>query len=386
MRAARSRRSSGKTIGVDMGDVLSMASDVGGKSDGPIPVSGRKSTDIDTTPESIGQELCKARQRKGKMLKDVSRELKILPHYLLAIEKNEFEALPGRVYAIGYVRSYAAYLGLDAERFVARLKGEMAGLKSCLPAVKPLLASDQDGRRVSASIASRETEDSFIDMPLVQRALPHAAMAIALIAVLIYCGHYVIASAQRMALPPITPVPERLAAEAGLTREPVAAPRVAMIDRQVRKPPEPAPVVPPAATAAPSLATIESTPVLSLDPKKLTQTEAGPKGTASALPAPRLQLPLGQRYGKQNRNSRITLRLLRSTHVAVQGTPNHILIDRVLDAGDTYRVPNMVGLRLSALDAGAVELILDDTTVGFAGRDGAAAKGLSLDPKNISRR
>jgi cytoskeleton protein RodZ len=97
-------------------------------------------------------------------------------------------------------------------------------------------------------------------------------------------------------------------------------------------------------------------------------------------------LPLGQRYGKQNRNSRITLRLRRSTRVAVQGTPNRILIDRTFDAGDTYRVPNMVGLKLSAVDAGAVELILDDTTVGFAGKDGAATKGLSLDPTKIAQR
>ena len=67
----------------------------------------------------------------------------------------------------------------------------------------------------------------------------------------------------------------------------------------------------------------------------------------------------------------------------MQGTDNRILIDRVLDAGDTYRVPNMTGLQLSASDAGAIEVILDDTTVGFAGKDGVMARGLSLEPQSI---
>jgi len=72
--------------------------------------------------------------------------------------------------------------------------------------------------------------------------------------------------------------------------------------------------------------------------------------------------------------------------VMVQGTRNDVLIDRVLDAGDTYRVPDIAGLKLSVSDAGAVEVILDDTTVGFAGKDGAVTKGLPLDPNSISDR
>jgi hypothetical protein len=38
---------------------------------------------------------------------------------------------------------------------------------------------------------------------------------------------------------------------------------------------------------------------------------------------------------------------------------------------------------LSAPDAGAVEIILDGTSVGFAGENGAVARGLSLNPQNI---
>ena len=44
---------------------------------------------------------------------------------------------------------------------------------------------------------------------------------------------------------------------------------------------------------------------------------------------------------------------------------------------------DQVGLRFSASDAGATELILDGSSVGFAGEDGVAAKGLSLNPQNL---
>jgi len=40
-------------------------------------------------------------------------------------------------------------------------------------------------------------------------------------------------------------------------------------------------------------------------------------------------------------------------------------------------------LRLSSPDAGAVELILDGSSTGFVGKDGAAARNLSLNLQNI---
>jgi cytoskeleton protein RodZ len=68
----------------------------------------------DPALDGVGQDLCRVRQRQGKELSDVWLVLKIRPHHLIAIEEGRFDVLPARVYAIGYVRSYAAYLGLDA--------------------------------------------------------------------------------------------------------------------------------------------------------------------------------------------------------------------------------------------------------------------------------
>jgi cytoskeleton protein RodZ len=98
------------------------------------------------------------------------------------------------------------------------------------------------------------------------------------------------------------------------------------------------------------------------------------------------QLPPGTRYGVRNRNSRITLRVHSPTIVAVRDGRNRVFIDRELSPGDTYRVPDRAGLWLTAVDASAVEILLDGSSVGFAGAQGAAVKDLSLNPQRFGAR
>jgi cytoskeleton protein RodZ len=58
-------------------------------------------------------------------------------------------------------------------------------------------------------------------------------------------------------------------------------------------------------------------------------------------------------------------------------------MDRQLQLGDSYLVPNMVGVTLSSPDSGALELILDGASMGYAGKDGVPSDGLSLNPQDI---
>ncbi len=67
----------------------------------------------------------------------------------------------------------------------------------------------------------------------------------------------------------------------------------------------------------------------------------------------------------------------------VQGPNNTPLLNRLLQPGDSYLVPNMSGATLSTPDAGAVELILDGGSLGYAGKDGVVAEGLSLNPQDV---
>lgn len=55
------------------------------------------------------------RNARGIDIKEVSKELKISEFYLRAIESDDFAKLPGDVYARGYIKEYARFLGIDAE-------------------------------------------------------------------------------------------------------------------------------------------------------------------------------------------------------------------------------------------------------------------------------
>src|SRR5258706_11720219 len=55
-----------------------------------------------------------AREAKGLTLEQVAAKTKIGTRFLDAIEKGEFERLPGGIFSRGFVRTYAESLGLDA--------------------------------------------------------------------------------------------------------------------------------------------------------------------------------------------------------------------------------------------------------------------------------
>jgi transcriptional regulator with XRE-family HTH domain len=70
--------------------------------------------------EHIGQVLRDCRESMGYPLEETASALHIRPRYLRAIEQGAWEELPGDAYARGYIRNYAAYLGLNAQALFDR--------------------------------------------------------------------------------------------------------------------------------------------------------------------------------------------------------------------------------------------------------------------------
>jgi len=87
--------------------------------------------------ETVGQLLRTAREKRGKTLRDVADYLRIRMLYLEALEESRFKDLPGPAYALGFLRSYANYLGLDASKMVAHFKAEKSDLKKKTELVFP---------------------------------------------------------------------------------------------------------------------------------------------------------------------------------------------------------------------------------------------------------
>ena len=72
----------------------------------------------------VGAELRDARRRLGVDLKTAASDLNIRADYLIGLERNDHAALPGLAYAIGFVRSYASYVGLDPAKMARRFREE----------------------------------------------------------------------------------------------------------------------------------------------------------------------------------------------------------------------------------------------------------------------
>jgi len=76
----------------------------------------------------VGMVLRARRMAQGWDLSQIAGALRIRASYLEAIETAQYKQLPGMTYAVGFVRSYADYLGLDGTEMVQRFKQESTGM------------------------------------------------------------------------------------------------------------------------------------------------------------------------------------------------------------------------------------------------------------------
>jgi cytoskeleton protein RodZ len=70
----------------------------------------------------IGRILEQKRKEKGLSLEQVERATKIRKRYLDGLEREDYAVLPAGVYAHGFLKTYANYLGLDGEALSKQLK------------------------------------------------------------------------------------------------------------------------------------------------------------------------------------------------------------------------------------------------------------------------
>ncbi|MCS6840480.1 MAG: DUF4115 domain-containing protein [Roseiflexus sp.] len=66
----------------------------------------------------LGERLRAARESQGISLSQAAAETRILQRYLVALEDGDYQNLPGDVYARGFIRNYAAFLGLPADELI----------------------------------------------------------------------------------------------------------------------------------------------------------------------------------------------------------------------------------------------------------------------------
>ncbi len=94
------------------------------------------------TDMPVGEILRRTRVHYGQSLEEVEVVLRIRASQLEALEKGDVTQLPGRVYAIGFVRSYSEYLGLDGDKMVHLFKEQSVGRKAKPDLSFPVPASE----------------------------------------------------------------------------------------------------------------------------------------------------------------------------------------------------------------------------------------------------
>ncbi|MEN6541139.1 RodZ domain-containing protein [Parvibaculum sp.] len=334
-------------------------------SDAPLPV------------DTVGAELRAARLKRGEDLRSIAAALRIRREQLEALEEGRHRDLPGRAYAIGFVRSYAEYLGLDVAHVVDRYKFEI----------------DQSERAMDAFTFPKVTEET---------RLPRGTFLIVglVVALGIYGGWLLTRSADKMMAERVPPVPERIEERAGSTGAPderpvlsgdpaSAATRTQGSSSSSQLLGVSAPqqdssavyAVPPAPAAAPVAAdavpaTAPAQQVAALEPQPAAAPVQLQAELAPALPP----IQAGQTFGSENIDGRVVVRARKSdAWIRVEDAQGHVLIERTLALGDSYRAPGKPGIILVARDASAFEILVDGTSLGLAGPPTLVLTGKPLD-------
>lgn len=94
---------------------------------GAPPVALPEDAPAPQETDHAGAFLAAARAAAGLSIETVSDAIKVKAAHLEAIEAMRADLLPALPYATGFIKTYARYLGLDAEAVAARFRAETVG-------------------------------------------------------------------------------------------------------------------------------------------------------------------------------------------------------------------------------------------------------------------
>ena len=126
-------------------------------------------------PIQIGKKLRDARQAKGYTLDDLQQLTKIQKRYLIAIEDEKFDELPGDFYVRAFIKQYADTVGLDGNELLKEFNEQ-------LPKAKTEEYSDHISQAVETRANRRKTVSQGVSK--VRQYMPTIIIACAIVIVL----------------------------------------------------------------------------------------------------------------------------------------------------------------------------------------------------------
>lgn len=385
----------------------------------------------------VGSLLRETRERRGQDLGFVANALRIRQPYLQAIEEGRSEDLPGSTYAVGFVRGYAEYLGLDSKEIVRRFRQE----------------NGEFSNRAELVFPSAVSEGSIPTGALLGFAIIAAAAA--------YGAWYWYQSREPSIASAVPALPERLAAlihqpvGSGSELLPVDSSKVNEVPQPPSAAPSPAavpafPTIAPSSTAASSTGAgqasaahedvvppaeegaVESsppaaapasppadaavTPASPVPPSVASgetavtpdagkpirdakgkakgkdakadaaKTPANPLADASSSPSPVATADDGKPAETPVTvapSSRVVLKAKEDCWIEIRDANGKVVQNRLLKKGESYSAPSRPGLRMTVGNAGALSLVVDGKVTGSLGRLGMVRRDVPLDADRI---
>jgi transcriptional regulator with XRE-family HTH domain len=293
----------------------------------------------------VGQALRAVREHQGRSLEDLAEATRVRASYLAAIEDMRLELLPSRPFTIGYIRAFAAALGLDAEAAVERFRADEPVLDE--PLHEPLGVHDEKDPRVTSFVVGACVIVAAIFMwNIARRAMLEDS-------------------------PPRATASELAAAKALASAKagPVAlgVPLPAPVE-STTPPPYETPGLANAVTQA------DGRIVLGGIPKPINAATDPP---ATSQLAPRFT-PAGAIYGAPaGQRSLVTVQALKSSLLMVRGPDGSLYFARQLAAGEAFRAPQVEGLTFNVTDPNAFQVFVGGQSKGVLPAAQASVSGLA---------
>ena len=358
-------------------------------------------TDNKMSVNSIGQVLRDTRLSQSKNIQEISQILRIRQIYLDAIENNDFSQLPGKIYIIGFIKTYAEYLQLDSEEIIRAYKSgdlvETINTDLVFPTIVP-----EDG------------------MPNKLTLLLGFMIAIAGYGGWYYFNNNVSSignpvSLNKSEIPKPSQI-EKLKTNNSLNTTKTLTQKNTLLTSDPLKREKEIKNADPRSSIKVGLGGVTGK-ILSekqdisgkynqvIEPQPLLQNSNKPlslktniKDKISTLDTKtkvvNVTKPLKPKLLEKNNvlspknkvieSSRITIRALSDSYLQVRNKSlNQILITRLLKKGSTYDVPNQEGLSLITGNAGALEIFVDGQKVPPIGAIGSVRRNVLLVPKDL---
>lgn len=325
---------------------------------------------------TVGKTLRRAREGMKLTLEDVSSGINVRVAQLQSIEDDRIDQLPGMTYAVGFVRTYAQFVKLDAKEMVATFKAEHAGeeaAKTSLNFTDPisedklpgpmligaaafgivvlvlgwsLMSSDDEGIELADNIPPAPVVGTASGQPTLADSRPLSGYDTGVI----QSADSSAAAAGEAA----TTTTTTTTAPAGNDN---AAPTVATSAADV-------PAAAPADTGMvvrpmPAQRPVAVAPVPDIPPQMITV-----------------------KRGK----TRVVLEANQKSWVQVSDASGKTVYKKVMAAGEQFFVPDLPGMTMVTSNAGGLNILVDGAPVAGFGKPGEIVRGIQLDADDLKKR